>query len=71
MENVFEDVQDVRRLKLEPGDILLVSVPVDTRVSAVQHITEQVQSKIPADVDILVVTGNIQMAVLTRGQATP
>ena len=70
MKDLPEEIQDVRRLRFEPGDILLVTVAPGTRAEAVQYVRERVQERIPADVDILIMTGDMEMAVLTRGQAT-
>lgn len=71
MKDLPEEIQDVRRLRFELGDILLVTVPQHTRPEAFGQITDRIRAKIPPDVDILIMTGDIEMAVLSRGQAPP
>lgn len=64
--SVLDDIIEVRRVDVRAGDVLVVRVPRHVMADCVQVIRDQIRSRMPQDVEVLVVTDDIQLEVVRR-----
>lgn len=57
---------DVQRLRLEPGDIIVITSPSDLSAFEVQRIAEKVGKALPGH-QVIVMGGGAKIAALMRG----
>jgi leucyl aminopeptidase (aminopeptidase T) len=58
---------EIAKLLLQPGDVLVVRVPIVTHVLA-ERIHESMRNSLPPGVRVLVVDRDVELSVLTRAE---
>lgn len=61
-------VEDVQRLNVKPGDVLLVTVPRTTPPEAAQRIKNTFETQLP--IRVLVKSADVQVEVVTEDGAS-
>lgn len=56
-------LESIKRLDIKPGDVLVATVPSGTTPERLQLVADQLKSKLPDDIKLLVVT-DIDLAVI-------
>jgi hypothetical protein len=59
------EIEDVRRLVVHPGEMLVVRVPVGTSVERARHISDSVQANVPDGVRVLIAMGDVDFEVVS------
>lgn len=59
------DVEDIKRLAINPGEVLVVRLHDGATKDDADRIASQVKARLPEGVEVLV-TANVELSVLTR-----
>lgn len=59
------EIDDIKRLQVKPGDVLLVTVPEHTTRQIAEIIKERFADHLP-DVKVIVMTAGIEVGVVSR-----
>lgn len=58
------ELESIRRPDIKPGEILVARVPRDTPASRVQEMADTLRSRLPAGVEALVITDDVDLQTL-------
>jgi hypothetical protein len=62
-------IEDVQRLVVRPGEILLVTIPAHTTVEDAEYIKGIFKAKLPEGVEVVVKTPDVDAAVVAGDTA--
>lgn len=63
------EIEDVQRLNVQPGDVLVVTVPPGTSQEVVEHIRNKFETTLP--VRAIVKTSDVHVEVAGPAEVTP
>lgn len=58
----------INKLTLQPGDVLVVTVPGSTMADHIERVGEQIKRHLPAGVQVMVNPAYVDVTVLRAGQ---
>jgi hypothetical protein len=63
------ELEDVRRLDIKPGQILVATVPDHTTIQQAEQIRDHLRTELP-DIKVMVVSHNLELMVLNPQELT-
>lgn len=63
------EIEEIRRLVVHPGEMLVVHVPVGTTAEIAARISDRVKANVPDGVRVLIATGDVDFEVVSGDPA--